>query len=90
MFGVGSATVADTGVTSDHSIAADKLWANWQLSTGSFQMTDCITTIFPVVFPSSILISPLHPCLANSSNMTDVLEQQREAATSADKASGSA
>ncbi len=67
----------------------DKLSANWQSRTGSIQMTYYITTIFPVLFLSSVLISPLHPCLDNSSNWTGVLEQWSEAATSADKVTGS-
>lgn len=79
------ALITDTGIVCEYSIAVDKLSANWQLRLGSVQMTYCITTIFPVLFRSSILISLLHPCLDNSSNTTGVLEQWSEAATSADK-----
>lgn len=70
-----STLITETGIVSEHNITVDKLSANWQSRTGSIQMTYYITTIFPVLFLSSILISPLRPCLDNSSNRTGVLEQ---------------
>lgn len=76
----------DTGIVSEHSITVDKLSANWQSRAGSSSYY--ITTIFPVLFLSSILISPLHPCLDHSSNRTGVLEHWSKAAASADKLTG--
>lgn len=73
---VSNIVITDTEIVSEHSVAVDKLSANWQSRTGSIQMTYYVTTIFPVRFLSNVLISPLHPCLNNSSNRTGVLLEQ--------------
>lgn len=58
---------SDTYRQSEHSIAVDKLSANWQSRTSSVEMSYYITAVFPALFLSSVLIFPLHPCLHKSS-----------------------